>query len=222
MRAWMIPLMLLGCGAPKAPPHEAPVPMDVRMAHHFGLATRAQEAVIAGDLPAAQRAAADLASTPTPPDISAVWAEDFAVVHERAAVVANAPTLPEAGRAVARLGLACSACHAREGKGPRVPIDETDNAWAASKSPMERHIWATRAAWIGVVGADVAPFEAGMRALAEGATLDPKGQDSGFDGLQRRIIDLAAAAPAERTPDARASVYGELIATCAACHTRYR
>lgn len=235
---WFI-VLWLACAPKEEPPATtgapAEVPPDVqvtepeppeglteRMFSHFGHATSAQHAVIAGDLPAAKAAAAALASLPPLEGVTAAWQADFNVLQARASDVAGAPTLAKAASAVAALGEACGACHAREGKGPNPPVDELGSIYAAPQEPMARHQWATNWMWFGVIGADNAAYDAGLTILAEPPTWDPRSDNPTFSALQTKLLDLSQKAAADRSTANRTQVYGEVLGTCAACHARYR
>lgn len=209
---------LLACTA-KAPP-TPPETLDDRMMLHFGHATRAHDAVAAGDLSAARAAGAALAGLEPLPDTPEFWRVGLTEVRAEAGAISAAPSLPEAARAVARTGLACSNCHTRTGLGPKQPQDAPADPTNAPAEAMPRHEWATMWMWFGVISADGKAFDAGLSALVDAAVLDPRQHDDTFGGLQQRIRDLAA--PPARTAADRAALYGEVLANCSACHDRYR
>jgi cytochrome c553 len=227
----LIFLLGLACG-PKREPSPPPVAptvevdvapataLDARMFEHFGYATTAQQAVIAGDLPGAKKAGALLAALPPVEGADAHWNEDLGGVRAAAGAVAASTSITEAGIAVAGLGRACGDCHHREQRGPKPPVDELGSVFNAPSEPMARHQWATTWMWFGVIGADPAAYDAGLTILAEPPTWDPKRTNPSYAGLQSRLQALAQAS--NRTGEDRTALYGALLGTCAACHMNYR
>lgn len=210
--------LLLACPA-KSPPTPPETTAD-RMLTHFAYGTEAHDAVIGGDLDRAKKAGVALAAMAPLPDTPESSLPFLAAVRVHAGALAEAPTLAEAARAVARLGQACGDCHAAVGRGPRAPKDEYGNPYAVPTDVMPRHQWAMLWVWYGVVSADAGAYDAGLAVLAEAPTWDPRSENSTFAGLQKRVQELAVAA--DRTPESRAALYGEVLATCTACHQRYR
>lgn len=219
MGRFALALLPLLVACPKATP-TPPETLDDRMLAHFGYGTEAHDAIILGDLAKAQAAGAALAKLEPLPDTPEAWKPDQAAVRSAARELSVAPTLPEAARRVAELGSACAGCHTREGHGPKAPAADYNTASAIPTDPMQRHEWATLWVWYGVVSADNAAYDAGLATLAEPPTWDPRTDNTTFAGLQTRIMELASSP--EKTPAARAALYGELLATCSACHERYK
>ena len=212
----LLPL-LVAC--PKATP-PAPETLDERMLQHFGYGTEAHDAIILGDLGKAQAAGAALAKLEPLEGTPEAWKPDLAAVRAAAAALAGAPTLAEAARRMTALGTACAACHIRTGNGPKAPAADYKTESAIPTEPMQRHEWATLWVWYGLISADNAAYDAGLATLAEPPTWDPRTDNTTFAGLQMRVKDLAAS-PATTAAD-RAALYGELLATCSACHDRYK
>lgn len=229
-------LLALACGPKKEPAPTAEPSADApaataskpgtalgaRMLEHFGYGTTAQQAVIAGDLAGAKKAAATLAALPPVEGPDAAWNADLAVVRERASVIARATSLTEAGMGVAKLGQACGQCHHREERGPKPPVDELGSIFNAPEAPMARHQWATTWMWFGVIGDDSAAYDAGLQVLAEPPTWDPRADGKEFAEYQERVAALAAFAKADRSPENRIEVYGATLGVCASCHKHYR
>jgi hypothetical protein len=225
----MIALWLLAC-MPKAAPLPIPIPpsatlqaqpgdpegLDKRMLTHYGYATAAQQAVIAGDLDGARVAGARLAMLPNLEGASPEWNSSLEWIRQRANEVAAADTLDKSASAVASLGIACGSCHSREKRGPVAPPPGTPDA-----EPMKAHQQATDAMWLGLITANATAFDAGLTVLSEAPTWDPRSEKPKFAVLQTRLYNTARRAGARSTGD-RAALYGDVLATCAACHHHYR
>ena len=196
--------------------------MLVRMHMHenFGMVRAIEHLLVRGKLDEAKQLARGISESPDEPGTSA-WAAQAARVRDRAAAVATASTLDDAIHGVARLGAECAACHLASGAtpdlvdAPHPPADGNDVA-----SRMIRHRWATDHMWEALIAPSDDDWQAGLDVLA--ATPLPVaelGKDR--EPLARKLQRTAKAARNARAQD-RAQVYGDLLATCAACHTRGR
>jgi hypothetical protein len=86
---------------------------------------------------------------------------------------------------------------------------------------MARHVWATDRLWEAVVGAEDAPWRQGLEVLAA-APLPFVSADDGRRALGRTLQRLATSARTLDRLDDRGRAYGQLLETCAACHTAPR
>ena len=167
-----------------------------------------------------QQLARGISEAPDEPG-AAPWAAQAARVRERAAAVAAATTLDDAIHGVARLGAECASCHVASGATPdlvdpaRPPADRNDVA-----SRMTRHRWATDRLWEALITPSDDEWKTGLDVLA--ATPLPA-SELGKDRapLARKLQRTAETARTSRPAD-RAQVYGDLLSTCAACHTHGR
>jgi hypothetical protein len=85
---------------------------------------------------------------------------------------------------------------------------------------MARHVWAIARVREGVVGAADEPWQAGLDVLAQ-APLPWSEAQADRVGLAQSLHDAASHARKRAGTDTwadRATSYGELLATCAACH----
>jgi cytochrome c553 len=196
--------------------------MLVRMHMHenFGMVRAIEHLLVRGKLDEAKQLARGISQAPDEPD-AAAWAAQAARVRDRAAAVASAATADEALHAVARLGTECAGCHVASGATPdlvdppRPPPDGNDVS-----SRMTRHRWATDRLWEAVIAPSDDEWKTGLDVLA--ATPLPAselGKDR--EPLARKLQRTAESARTARSQD-RAQVYGDLLATCAACHARGR
>jgi hypothetical protein len=113
-------------GPPVRPHDPEPSPpqrfeRDMRMRFHmhasFDAVRGIERLLIRGKLDDARYFARSLATEPGAPGL-APWAQQIALVRERAAAVATAPGIDEACRREARLAEACARCHADASAGP--------------------------------------------------------------------------------------------------------
>jgi cytochrome c553 len=223
-------LAAAGCqsarAVPAPPPERDPSErferdMLVRFHMHqsYDLVRAIEKLLVRGNLDDARAFARAIAEAPDEPGLGA-WARHAAVVRERAAALARATTVEDACRRQARLAEACAGCHADAGAAPEfrpprgMPPDRP-----TIDARMARHLWATDRLWEGMVGGAADAWRAGLDVLA--ATPLPL-PDPGREALGRRLQQLADQARRSSPTDSpaeRARAYGELLVTCAGCHT---
>lgn len=210
-----------GGAAPAAP--AAPVDRDVALRLHmhgnFDLLRAIERLLIRGKLEDAARLATAIAEVPDAPAHGS-YAAHAVLVRDRAAAVARATTVDQACRLEAKLAAACGACHLETGGVPALrafPPAPADQPTLAAR--MARHRWAANRLWEGVVIGAVEPWNAGLDVLAATPI------DWGERARERAPLGLALqrlavnARKLGASIDGRATAYGELLATCAACHT---
>ena len=211
------------------PVEQAPPPKDPQevaterlMRGHYEKAVEAREALIRADVPAAKAAMKWLAQEQEAfavlPELRPLLAE----MRRAAAEFDKADTLRAAGDALAATLTRCGSCHSAAGKGPTVaisPVPDGDDA----RAHMQRHHWAAQRMWEGLVLASPERFGEAASVLAEaslsGRELGPA-ELSAKDvaRLDAHVHKLGEDARAATTDEARAEVYGRLLATCATCH----
>ena len=197
--------------------------MSEEMAHHFDAATRARDALVRGDLTAAQAAMSEVAVPDSAPDVPALHAPYAESMRRAAATVSEARDLDAATAAFGNAAVACGACHL--GVGAEVAMsDVAPPAGDELAAQMRRHLWALDRMWEGLVVPDAARFSAGAAGLAEvplGPLVGRAGTvDEHLRALWDRAHDLGADASLTTDDATRARVYGELLRTCADCHRR--
>lgn len=175
------------------------------MLRHELLALDVRDAVIHGDLTAARANAFRFAGLRISRGRTIEYEEGAIEARQVAASVAAAPDLERTAAAVGQLAKTCADCHARM-SGPTRLVPEPVPHRAGR---MTGHAWAMNELWSGIVGNSEEPWHAGAAALASEAPTTEV----------RAIAERAARAS---DPNARAAVYGELLATCARCHATTR
>ena len=195
--------------------------MMVRFHMHqsFDLLRAIEKLLLRGNLEDARAFARAIADAPDEPGL-APWAKQATLVRERAAALADASTVEEACRREARLAEACAGCHADAGAVPelrspgRPPPDHP-----TLDARMARHVWAAGRLWEGIVVGNASSWRDGLDVLA--ATPLPATR-ANHAALGRQLQQLADQARQRRHTDTatdRARAYGEILATCAGCHT---
>lgn len=220
---WLL-VLLVGCSSSRADVPEPPPAkrfehdMMVRFHMHqnFDLLRAIERLLIKGKLEEAKQFAAAIASSPDEPT-HGPWAAQTVVIRDRAAALARATEVGDALKKAASIGAACGACH--DEQVVKLALDQVPKAPPDAPTldaRMARHRWATDRLWEGVVGNSTTAWRAGLDVLAAA----PLGQPADRAAIGKK---LQAQASAARNTTAkvveRATQYGEMLATCAACHT---
>ena len=211
--------------AKSEPPAEAPPDLAAHMQASFWMAVRARDALIAGDLPSAQRAADALAKQDYSQLLPADWKHWVVQLQQGARELSIAPNLESASQELGRVALACGDCHDLHQRGPgrvrtepepwRDPPDQLDER-------MLRHQIGAEQLWEGLAMPSEQAFRSGTITLTRAPLTPPERDGEPIDpAMQARIEDIRALARRARAAtsyDERGRVYGELIARCASCH----
>ena len=203
------------------PPGES---VSVHMGEHFWQISEAQNGAIAGNMELLREATqwlVDHEEIPGLPEGSEELVEAF---RARAQAAAAAPDLEVAAFELANTAAACGTCHTATGNPlPTVVERPQEEAAGDVASQMVAHIQAADLMWDALLAPSDEAWEAGIETLrqvrlgAEDITSDPARQPLVRDLLER-VRDVAArgaGVPADQRP----ALYGQLVATCGACHT---
>ncbi len=185
------------------------------MEKHFDEVEAVKTAIIAGDIEAARQPAQWLATHEPPADLPGDW-EPFVTQMQAAATDASeAGDVSAAAAAIGQMALSCAACHSALGQGTQFAfMPQPDGAGVTGH--MARHSWALDRMWRGLIGPSVDSWMEGVGGLAE-SPLQGGTDDTRTLGL--RVHELGAQGAEAADPAARAAIYGELLTTCAGCHT---
>jgi cytochrome c553 len=191
------------------------------MHENFGLLRAIELELIHGKLEDGKLLARSIAEAPDEPGLQP-FAKRIAAVRDAAAALAAAPSIDEGLRREARLGAACADCHVDAGvlpefaNPPRLPADDN-----SVKARMARHRWASDRLWEGLVGNADESWRAGLDVLAA-TPLPWTAADADRQALAKRLQQLADEARKTQATDQlrdRSRAYGEILTTCAGCHT---
>ena len=222
--------------APQAPPvretaaaQTSPPDLGYHMRASFWDTLDARDALIAGELERAKRAADHLAKTDYARLLPQDWMRWVSQLQQHALELSMAANMSDAGRALGRLALVCGECHELYETGPnhpRVqprpwedPPDELD-------ARMHRHQLGMAQMWDGLVLPSEQAFRSGTVTVTRAPLSPPQRAGEPIDPtLQARIEtvrELARAARRAPTYQERGRVYGDLVARCADCHYSQR
>ena len=213
LRWFAIGLALTACESASQTTVESPAPPRAAHSHaDVEAAANLQLAIVQGRLSDAHDIADRLAS--------------IAELRPSAQRIAHAGDVAAAGAELGRLGHACGSCHAAARARPvlasgAAPTDDT-----TLPAQMARHQWAAVQLWQGVSGPADQAWSEGARVMAATPCdvtkrVHEKPNAEVFE-LAERLRDQAQHAAALTDADARAGLYGEMMATCASCHSILR
>lgn len=207
--------------SPKPPELDFEEGMMLRFHMHenYGVVRGLERLLLRGRLEEAKPLAAAIGEAPDAPGMKA-FAKQTAEVRRRALDLSRAKTVDEAFRLEGKLVLACANCHAVTGVVPEiasVPIPPDQNTIEAR---MARHLWAADRLWMGIVADSQDAWSEGLDVLASGSRIWPdlKADRAPLARAMQRTAETARRAKAP-TNAARSTTYGELLSTCASCHT---
>ncbi|MGZ5967876.1 MAG: hypothetical protein ACXWP4_09425, partial [Polyangiales bacterium] len=195
---------------------------------HFARTLSMRDAVIHGELEKARHDARALAAHDIPQNFPERWKPFIDELRAGAKAGAEADTLERAGVAVARIASTCGDCHRVLG-GPTFDVGEPPKATEGTKAQMARHAWGIDRLWLGLIQPSDAAWKKGSEVLAT-APLGPghEADAQSTEVLAQRVHALGelgqtlvgqAVPPAPANAPRRIDTYGQLVSTCAACHT---
>jgi hypothetical protein len=208
--------------APTAAPLQQKTTVPARMEDHEKHGAAMRDAVARGDLEGAHREASLLANLRFDRGIDPTWRQKLDSMTTAAANVANSTDLTEASHDLGVVAKTCGDCHNAIGiPGPAIgePLPEDSGV----RARMITHQWAVAQLWDGLIVPSDKAWKAGARALAE-APLSPELLTPGktpvpkVGMLTASVHDRGRRAETLEDAEARAALFGDLIATCAECH----
>lgn len=226
----LLPGYLAGCGgAAESTPPDLPakvVEVRDRMHERFTATRRLELSIAFGQIEAAHAEAATIAAVDEPGLLPA-WQPYVDQIRAAAREIEQATNLTAAARTSALLGQRCAQCH--EASSAKLTFAKEAPPPTGPKLPnkMASHQWAASRLWEGLIGPSPERWQEGARAMAgapltivaEGDNVPP---DLAVSDDVGRIRLFATRALAARTPDERATLYGDLLSTCVRCHAKIR
>ncbi|MCB9712847.1 MAG: hypothetical protein H6712_03270 [Myxococcales bacterium] len=214
-----------GSGVPAAegsPPEPAPSSAVVeRMHQQLELVSRIQRATIAGDLEQARAAGLELGTAldqgEAPPE---AWRPILEAMRGELEALEHADDLRATGAAVARLGSGCGRCHQAQGITPTLPELTAPEEVEGFDAAMRGHRWASDRMWEGLVGPSDERWIRGatMFVVLPGCDETMAGASEAWRAQCQHAESLARRGHVARSLEARSTIYGRLLTTCAQCH----
>ena len=194
------------------------------MRHHFSDVLVLHDAVVRGDLTAARASARRLVAEPNPPKLTDAGRARVSRIRAMASDVAAAKTVETAAAAAAGMVATCGECHvATATRMPPAPA-EARKELGGLVGHMLTHREGLDRLLAGLLIPSASTWAEGAHRL-QGVSLsrddlpnDPK-LTSRVAAADKQVHALAEKAAQATTNDARVMVYGELLATCATCHS---
>lgn len=196
------------------------------MKAHYRAVLSLQDSVIRGDLAEVGPAANALAGEATPPKLPAGAASYVEAMREAARRTARATSIEQAANGTASLLATCGDCHLAVGTRPAV-IAPASSAVGGVVGHMLQHQQAIELMLEGLVVPSATTWQDGARGLKVAplrrrelpADNRLTRQIATNEELVHRFADEAAAATDQ---SARITAYGQLLTTCASCHSLHR
>jgi cytochrome c553 len=194
------------------------------MLEHFVIATWARDSVIDGDIEGLRMPLDALADYSYRSVAPGGWMRGIAQLQAAARLTADANTLEAAARGVAAMGRVCGECHREQG-GPDVKHYKPERKGPKSDSyeaRMFRHAWAVERLWEGLTSPSDEAWVAGAAALSHAPSAAPTAEPALPPTVVQKLTlvrQLGSKAARADSFEAREKVYGELLVTCAHCHS---
>jgi cytochrome c553 len=190
------------------------------MAEHFSKVREVEEAIIRGDVEAAQSPARWIADHPELGGFPARTDEPIARMKAAADSVAKADNITDAAIGAATLVGACGSCHAAAKVSPTLPAATEGRASTARGRHMLEHQHAADLMYRGLI----APLSGDWLKGAETLKAAPLGGKALADvskeavAAETRVHELADRAIRAAEQSTRVEIYGSVIGECASCH----
>lgn len=207
----------------KAPPVEqAALPQHMHV--HLDAAIELQQAITHGRLVEARELASWIATHRD--DGLDNWQPYSDELRIAAGRVAESTDVATAGAHLSRLGRTCGSCHVAQRADVTFAFEPVPPDDATIEAQMRRHQWAAARLWEGVIAPSETSWNDGARVMA-GARIELKTTTNGKPNanvveLAEHLRVMAGRAADLRDLDARADLYGAMMATCAGCHSVVR
>lgn len=150
------------------------------------------------------------------------WSPYLDDIRGAAIALEHAGDIASTGARLGRLGFACGSCHAAADARPTFSYGPPPRDVGSQDAQMERHQWAAKRLWEGVIGPSDREWTEGATVLATD-TLDVSKMvhekpNADVAEFAERLRADASRAQSLRDHGERARFYGEMMSTCAGCH----
>jgi cytochrome c553 len=162
-----------------------------------------------------------MAAAPSPDGIPAGWRPFAADLLAEATAMAASTNVAEAGGHLGQMALACGTCHTEAGVLEQVTLVALPAEMYDQDVRMDNHQWGSDWMWFGLVTANEDAYRLGATTFTSGRLPAPTQVVSGTDlmPLLGEVAAVAGRAAESQDDEQRAGHYGELLASCAACHS---
>lgn len=238
----VLTLALVGCGKsedkaptkapeplvqkPETPARPAPIDggLQAHMRGHFESIHSIELAITQGNMEEAKAQATKLASHQSTEEVES-YTEEVQAVRDAATAVAQGDSLGGMAASAALLASQCGHCHIITSSITSFEWTEAPMADSTGPDRMQRHRWAMERLWEGLVGPSQSSWTAGAAVLkadpVPASVLTLKGMpEEEAKAKLTALQELATRAESAITLPTRTTLYGELLGTCSACHTK--
>jgi mono/diheme cytochrome c family protein len=190
------------------------------MQEHFTKVREVEEAIIRGDVEAAQAPARWLADHQATIGFPPQTAQPLKDMQAAARSVAATEDLNNAAQAAAHLVGTCGSCHSAAKVEPKMPPPPDRTRTGERGQHMVEHQVAVDLLYRGLIVPVSQDWKKGAEALKAAPLRDKTMKDIEQEALaaEARIHELADRALAAPDKSTRVAIYGEVIGSCASCH----
>lgn len=229
MRSWLAVVIafVVGCEAAAEPPPRTFAQKIAAVIEHmhirFAASNGVQMGIALGDLDRAHAEARIVAGLDER-DLRPEWMPYVDNIRAAAWQITMTKDTVTASRTLAYLGRKCAQCH-RAVPGAKVEFPKLRPPPDDPKlqRQMIHHQWAAARMWEGLIAPSDERWRDGAKGLASARlTIAAEGGELGIADDVARVRLLANRALEAKDLDARAEIYGELLAACAHCHFTIR
>ncbi len=203
-----------------------PATPPASMWQHYQRVGEIHYAVVQGNLRDAQAVAGWFIGREPAPSLPSGSERLDSQMRSYAKDIVEANSIEDVATATASMGRTCGQCHETYGRGPALRIGSVEDL-GDDMAEMTRHKWASDRMWDGLIGPSDSSWATGTREWSSSSTLPREVREQNdvggeLHGLEVRLHRLGQQAAAEETLPGRAAIYGQMMATCAGCHTQIR
>jgi len=232
---WLASILILALFAivPRSLPSQevdadAAIEFVNHMHEHLNRITTIKSSIIRDDLQGVREPASWLAEHDAVPGLPSNYAPYVELMRVYARQVVAATDIKSAAESVSRMARTCGNCHLVNHIELEFGFDTMPEDWADTITHMQRHQWAVDRLWEGLIGPSDVAWSRGSEMLVDVPLSPVDFIDAATDGADLAALDesahrvhvLGGRGTNTRTPDARSTLYGELLGLCAECHTR--
>jgi cytochrome c553 len=187
-----------------------------QMHESLALVAEIESSIVRGDYQGAADPARALSLQTNPRDLPAKGEPFMDQVRTLAGRTSAASDIATAAASVAGLVSSCGECHVAVGAAVKIAAPQKP-AVEGVHSAMLHHDWAVSLMTAGLQGPSDASWKQGAEELSK-AQVAPKGAAQDVKDAEAALRALASRAAQAGDAKARAAVYGDIVASCGACH----
>ena len=233
--SWLVANLTLGLLAivpgsalPQEPGADNTSNVGNHMHEHLGRITTIKTSIIMGDLDSVREPAKWIAEHESVSGLPENYQPYVESMRQNAREVVAASDLQSAATAVSNMAITCANCHQANDVTIAVSITAEPAEWGGTDVHMQRHQWGVDRMWDGLIGPSDKSWKQGANMLVDIPlyTYDVMDESASMedtiaiDTIAQRLHSLGGQGAYTNSPEDRSSMFGEVLETCAECHTK--